>query len=153
MTDRNGKYKKLLGNTMIFGVGQFLTKIIGFLLVIIYTHFMSEKELSTSQLVYQTVNLLVPLVTFSMRDAVIRFGMDKGFDNKKVYTNACAALFLGMAVLAVASPLIKLNDKIGQFTLLLYIYCYFSCFRDITSTFTRSRGMVKLSWWTGCLLL
>ncbi|MBR4224992.1 MAG: polysaccharide biosynthesis C-terminal domain-containing protein [Oscillospiraceae bacterium] len=144
MTDRNGKYKKLLGNTMIFGVGQFLTKIIGFLLVIIYTHFMSEKELSTSQLVYQTVNLLVPLVTFSMRDAVIRFGMDKGFDNKKVYTNACAALFLGMAVLAVASPLIKLNDKIGQFTLLLYIYCYFSCFRDITSTFTRSRGMVKL---------
>ncbi|MBQ7990808.1 MAG: polysaccharide biosynthesis C-terminal domain-containing protein [Oscillospiraceae bacterium] len=144
MAAQTGKYKKLLLNTFIFGIGQFLSKIVGFLLVIIYTHFMTEAEYSSGQLVYQTVNLLVPLVTFSMRDAVIRFGMDKAFDKRKVYTGACAALFVGMAVLALGSPLIRLNEKIGSFTVLLYIYCYFSCFRDITSTFTRSRGMVKL---------
>ncbi|MCR5815541.1 MAG: polysaccharide biosynthesis C-terminal domain-containing protein [Ruminococcus sp.] len=144
MASQKGKYRKLLGNTAVFGVGQFLGKLIGFLLVIIYTHHMTEEEQSTASLVYQTVNLLVPLVTFSMRDAVIRFTMDGGYDRRKVYTAANAALFLGMGTLAVASPLISLNDEIGNYAVLLYVYCYFCCFRDIASNFTRARGMVKL---------
>ncbi|MBQ5316269.1 MAG: polysaccharide biosynthesis C-terminal domain-containing protein [Oscillospiraceae bacterium] len=140
----DNKYKKLMNNTMIFGIGQVFAKIVGFLLVALYTRFMTEKEYSTATLVYNTVNLLVPLVTFSMADAVIRFGMDKTYDKRKVFTSANFALLMGMGVFMLASPLVSLNAHIGKYALLLYIYCYFSCFRQIASQFVRARNMVRL---------
>ncbi len=138
------KYKKLLGNTLVFGIGQLLSKVLGFLLVALYTRVMSEEEYSTADLIYQTVNILVPVVTFSMADAVIRFGMDKDYDCRKVFTCANMCVLGGMAVFMLFTPVVSGIKTIGEYSFLLYIYCYFSCFRQIASQFVRSRGMVKL---------
>lgn len=138
------KYKKLMGNTLIFGIGSFGTKLLGFIMTMLYTRCMTEAEYSTADLIYNTVNVLVPLVTFSMADAVIRFGMDKGYDPRKVFTSANLSVLIGMAVFMLFTPLVKLNDTIGGYAFLLYIYCYFSCFRQMASQFVRARGYVKL---------
>ncbi|MGN0643031.1 MAG: lipopolysaccharide biosynthesis protein [Huintestinicola sp.] len=138
------KYKKLFGNTLIFGIGSFGTKLLGFILVALYTRVMTEAEYSTADLIYNTVNVLVPLVTFSMADAVVRFGMDKDYDDRRVYTAANACVLVGMTVFMLFTPLVAKNGKIGDYSFLLYIYCYFSCFRQMASQFVRARGMVKL---------
>lgn len=138
------KYKKLFGNTIIFGIGSFGTKLLGFLLVALYTRVMSEGEYSTVDLIYQTVNVLVPLVTFSMADAVIRFGMDKEYDHRKVFTCANLCVLFGMTVFMIFTPLVSNIKTIGEYSFLLYIYCYFSCFRQIASQYVRARGYVKL---------
>ncbi|MBP5580586.1 MAG: polysaccharide biosynthesis C-terminal domain-containing protein, partial [Ruminococcus sp.] len=41
--------------------------------------------------------------------------------------------------------------RIGKYALLLYIYCYFSCFRQIASQFIRARGLVRLFMLDGIL--
>ncbi|MBQ5329779.1 MAG: lipopolysaccharide biosynthesis protein [Oscillospiraceae bacterium] len=138
------KYKKLLGNTLVFGVGQVLSKLIGFFLVALYTHFMTETEYSRSDVIYQSINVLLPLVTFQMSDAVIRFGMDKEYDPRKVFTCANAALLLGMTLFMLFTPLVASTKALGEYTFLLFVACYFSCFRQITSQFVRARGYVKL---------
>lgn len=138
------KYKKLLGNTVIFGIGQFAAKLLGFILVALYTRVMTESEYSTADLLYQTVNVLVPLVTFSMADAVIRFGMDRDYDCRKVYTNVNICVLVGMTVFMLFTPLVTHVKTIGSYSFLLYIYCYFSCFRQMASQFVRARGYVKL---------
>lgn len=138
------KYKKLLGNTAIFGIGSFLSKIIGFFLTALYTHNMSEGEFSTAELIYSTVNMLVPVVTFSMADAVIRFGMDKAYDRRKVFTAANAALLMGMTLFMLFTPLVSTNVRIGKYSFVLYLYCFFCCFRQIASQYVRARGYVKL---------
>lgn len=138
------KYKKLFGNTLVFAVGSFGTKLLGFLLVALYTRVMSEGEYSTVDLIYQTVNILVPLVTFSMSDAVIRFGMDNEYDHRKVYTCANLCVLFGMTVFMLFTPLVSKISTIGDYSFLLYIYCYFSCFRQIASQYVRARGYVKL---------
>lgn len=138
------KYKKLLGNTLIFGIGSFGTKLLGFILVALYTRVMTEAEYSTADLLYNTVNILVPLVTFSMADAVIRFGMDKSYDPRRVFTCANTALLAGMTVFMLFTPLTASNETIGSYSFLLYVYCYFSCFRQLASQFVRARGHVKL---------
>lgn len=138
------KYKKLFGNTLVFAVGSFGTKLLGFLLVALYTRVMSEGEYSTVDLIYQTVNILVPLVTFSMSDAVIRFGMDNEYDHRKVYTCANLCVLFGMTVFMLFTPLVSKINTIGDYSFLLYIYCYFSCFRQIASQYVRARGYVKL---------
>ena len=144
MVTTMNKYKKLMGNTIIFGIGSFGAKFLGFVMTMLYTRCMTEAEYSTADLIYNTVNVLVPLVTFSMADAVIRFGMDGGYDPRKVYTGANVSVLLGMTVFMLFTPLLKLNSTIGSYVFLLYIYCYFSCFRQMASQFVRARGYVKL---------
>ncbi len=138
------RYKKLMGNTLIFGIGQFAAKILGFFLVALYTRVMAEEEYSTADLLYNTLNVLVPLVTFGMSDAIIRFGMDKSYDPKKVYSCACFTVLAGMIIFMLFTPLVSGNSVIGEYSVLLYIFCFFSCFRQTASQFVRSRGYVKL---------
>lgn len=133
-----------MGNTLIFGIGSFGAKFLGFFMTMLYTRCMTEAEYSTADLLYNTVNVLVPLVTFSMADAVIRFGMDREYDPKKVFTGANVSVLLGMTIFMLFTPLIGKNETIGGYAFLLYIYCYFSCFRQMASQFVRARGYVKL---------
>ncbi|MCC8043342.1 MAG: polysaccharide biosynthesis C-terminal domain-containing protein [Oscillospiraceae bacterium] len=138
------KYKKLFNNTLIFGVGSMGTKILGYLLVIIYTRVFTSAEYSSADLIYNTVNMLYPLVTMSMADAVIRFGMDKGYDRRTVFTAANAAALIGLTVYMLFTPLVAKSSTLGEYAFLMYVYCYFSSFRQLASQFVRARGNVKL---------
>ncbi len=138
------KYQKLAGNTLIFAIGSFGAKLLSFCLVRLYTSYMSTSDYGTADLLYQTVNVLYPLVTLAMADAIIRFGLDKGYDKKKVYSVAVFSTVLGMTALALLSPVFNLIDAIKDYGFLLYVYCYFSGFRQLASSFVRARGLVKL---------
>lgn len=138
------KYQKLANNTIIFAIGSFGAKFLSFILVRLYTGCMTAEGYSAADLLYQTVNVLYPILTLSMADAVIRFGMDKGYNQKQVYTVAVASSLIGLAVFALFSPVLNLIDMYKDYGFLLYVYCYFSCFRQIASNFVRAKGYVKL---------
>lgn len=138
------KYQKLAGNTIIFAIGSFGAKFLSFFLIRLYTGCLTNEEYSTADLLYQAVNVLYPIVTMSMADAVIRFGMDKGYDKRSVYTSAITATVIGLAALALLAPLFNFTDMYGGYSFLLYVYCYFSSFRQIASNFVRAKGHVKL---------
>ncbi len=138
------KYKKLMSNTMIFAIGQFGAKLLSFFLVRLYTAALTQTEYGKADLLYQTLNVLVPIVTFSMSDAVIRFGLDKGYDKRKVYTNANVMTLIGMTVFALTTPFFERTTFYHGYTMLLYVYCFFSCFRMMASQYVRTKGMVKL---------
>lgn len=139
------KYQKLAGNTLIFAIGSFGMKFLSFILVRLYTAFMSKAEYGTAELLVQTVNMLYPIVTLSMADAVIRFGMDKGYDKRQVYTSAVVSCVIGLGALALISPVFNLLDIFFKgYGFLLYVCCYFSCFRQIASNYVRSQGYVRL---------
>lgn len=138
------KYKKLMSNTAIFAIGQFGTKLLSFFLLRLYTAVLSKPEYSTADLLYNTINVLVPIVTFCMGDAIIRFGLDKAYDKKKIYSSALFLTIAGMTVFAVTTPVWNATSFYGGYTMLLYCYCYFSCFRQLASNYVRARGQVKL---------
>ena len=104
------KYQKLAGNTIIFAIGTFGMKLLSFLLTRLYTGCMTTAEYGDADLLYQAQNILYPIVTMSMGDAVIRFGMEKKYDSRSVYTVAISATMIGLAALALLSPLFNLTD-------------------------------------------
>lgn len=138
------KYRKLAGNTLIFAIGSFGAKILSFFLTRLYTGCLSSEEFGSAELLYQAVNVIYPIVTLSMADAVIRFGMEKRQDMRSIFTAAISATVMGLAVLALLSPLFNLTDIYSDYAFLLYVCCYFSCFRQIAANFVRARGLVKL---------
>lgn len=138
------KYQKLAGNTVIFAIGNFGAKFLSFILMRLYTGCMTDEQYGMADLLIQTVNVLYPIVTLSMADAVIRFGMEKKTDGRHVYTVALCSTLMGLAVLTLAMPLFNLFDTYNQYSFILYVCCYCSCFRQITANFVRAKGYVKL---------
>lgn len=138
------KYKKLIGNTMIFAIGQTSAKILGFLLIRIYTAVLTPDQYSTAELLYNTLNILYPIVSFSMADAILRFGVDKSYDIRKVYSSANILLVCGMTVFALTLPVWNMLPLYKNYALLLFVYCLFSSFRQLAAQCTRAAGKVKL---------
>lgn len=138
------KYQKLLNNTLIFAIGTFGSKLLSFILVRLYTGCMTTAQYGTADLLYQAANVIYPIVTLSMADALIRFGIDKAYDNKKIYTIALTTTAGGLAVLLLFTPLINSLDAFKGYGLLLFVYCFFSSFKQLAASFVRARGLVKL---------
>lgn len=138
------KYQKLAGNTVIFAIGSIGAKILSFFLTRLYTGCLSSEEFGSADLIYQAMNVIYPIATFSMADAVIRFGMEKKNDMRSIFTVAISATVMGLAVLALLSPLFNLTEMYSGYAFLLYVSCYFSCFRQVTANFIRAKGYVKL---------
>ena len=138
------KYQKLLNNTLIFAIGTFGSKLLSFILVRLYTGCMTAAQYSTADLLYQASNVIYPIVTLSMADALIRFGIDKAYSNKKIYTIALTTTAGGLAVLLLFTPLINCIEAFSGYGLLLFVYCFFSSFKQLAANFIRARGLVKL---------
>lgn len=138
------KYKKLAGNTLIFALGSFGTKLLSFIMIRFYTDCMTTDQFGDADILYQTGNLIYPIITLSMADALIRFGLDKAYDKKKLYTAAITATLGGSVLLAIFMPLICTVDFYQNYGILLYVFCFFSAFKQLTASFIRARGLVKL---------
>mgnify|MGYP000181717889 CR=1 FL=1 len=83
------------------------SKILLLLLTRLYTGNINPGDNSTKELLEQTANFLIPIITFSIADAVIRYGIDKNFDNRKIFTSACVTEAFGIGVLLLLSPLLN----------------------------------------------
>ena len=132
------KYKKLFSNTIIFSIGTFSSKILVFLLVPFYTHFLTDAEYGTVDLITQTANLLIPLVSLGIASAVLRFGLDKSYNKKAIFTTGVSAILTGFLIFLCFIPLMLQIKIINQYTLLLYIYVFVGCFRLLCTDFVRA---------------
>lgn len=138
------KYKKLAMNTAIFAIGSFGSKILVILLSYLYTSHISPSDSNTKELLEITANFLIPIFTFTMNEAIIRFGLDKKYSKHEVFTSACCVSGCGLILMMILSPLLFLLSYIDGYTFLLIVYVCTSSFRQLCSQFVRARGMVKL---------
>ena len=146
--DSKSSYKKLLSNTLVFAVGSFSSKVLVLLLIPIYTSHLSRAELGVTDVLTQIANWMIPLATMTISEAIIRFGLDKAYDKKKVFTLGNLVCGFGMAVFAVLLPIVSftgLADKyIGGYSLLLFLYVFMSGVKTLYTTFVRAMERVKL---------
>ena len=79
------KYKKLASNTIIFAIGTFSSKVLSFLLMPFVTRMMGAGDYGAADLVQQTVNVLIPIVTLQVNSAALRFALDKATNKADVF--------------------------------------------------------------------
>ncbi len=80
-----GKYRYLLKNVGLMAIGQFGSRILSFLLVPLYTSILSAADYGTFDLYSTIVQLLVPVLTLNIYDAMLRFALDGKEDIKQVH--------------------------------------------------------------------
>ena len=121
---KSGKYSTLTKNMALFTISSFGSKIISFLLVPLYTSVLSTQDYGTVDLMSTTAQLLIPLLTINIQDAVLRFALDKTNKKEDVFLVAFYLNIIGGSILAVALFLLHFTGivKLNSFYLLFCLH-------------------------------
>lgn len=138
--------KNILKSTMIYAVGNFTSKLLMFLLLPLYSFYISKEEFGIYDLILATITLLVPLITVQTSDSTYRWLLDikdSTAERSKVITN-------GFLIILIISVLFYL----AYFTISYFIYykykslfailLIFSCFLPFFQQITRGLGKSKM---------
>lgn len=144
---KQSKYKNLSMNTLLFTISSFGAKIISFLLVPIYTSVLSTKDYGNVDLVSTTVQLLIPIATLNIQDAVLRFSLDDKYEAEEVI-GAGMKLILGSSsvlgvILLIVSHYRLINiDK--DYLLFLFFSFFFGVINNCFSMYLKAKNKVKI---------
>ena len=134
------KYIKLVKNISIFAIGTFTSKLLVFLLTPFYTSVLSPEQFGDVNLIVDTSNLIIPIATICITDAVIRFGLDRAVDRNQVFTNGFLVLLSGFGIMLVLMPVLLQFDIIAEYPVLIYLFVLCSGLNSLCLQFIRARA-------------
>lgn len=100
------KLKYLSKNVLLFALNGFLPKVISFVLIPIYTGYLTTAQYGVTDLITTTVQLLVPIFTLDIQDAVMRYALEKDIDNRDVFSNAMRIILLGLVPVVLGTMVV-----------------------------------------------
>ncbi len=137
------KYKKLLSNTAILGIGTFGSKLLVFLLMPLYTSFLSTAEYSTADIITQSANLLMPVLSLGICDATFRFTLDKNLDRRRVLATGFIVILAGFFAAMVFFPLLDRIAYFEGYMWLILLYAFVANIHSLLAQYVRARGMTS----------
>ena len=100
-----GRAKALMSNTIVFAVGNALTKLIQLVLMPLYTTYMTVGEYGTAELVNNLSDLLYPILCLCTFESVFRFAMERDVDKGELLAGALGLLALTIPVGCVVAAI------------------------------------------------
>lgn len=152
------KYKKLLLNTFIFGLGGFGQKILSFFLIPLYTSFLSTEDYGTVDLLINSVQLFFPILNLSIHDALLSFALDKKNNPKEVcsiaakYDAVSIGIFLCGTLLLRCIGIIRISNSYIGFVCVLYVINLWNLFFSIVAKIYNRIMLLAISGFCNTLL-
>ena len=87
------RLKRLFGNTVVFTAGKFISKLLVFLMMPLYTACLSEAQYSTADLITQFANLLIPLACLGISEGIFRSAAALGMQAVLLTSDCCDPLY------------------------------------------------------------
>lgn len=137
----NQKYKKLAVNSFLFAIGNFGSKLISFLMLPLYTFALSQSEFGITDLILTTSSLMLPVVSLSVFDAVLRFGLEKDEDHKSVFTNAFIVTSISSIIMIFGG--IVLNFFMDGYIIEVILILIVQSFQALFSQFAKSQDKIR----------
>ena len=139
------KYKRLLSNTVILGIGTFSSKVLVFLLMPLYTGILSTAEFGVADILTQTANLLIPLAAVGICDGMFRFALDTaqsddGYSHTGIFTVGITVVAAGGAVSLGAVQLLRLFSVFDGYVFLIAAYVVCANLHSAVANFVRAQG-------------
>ena len=142
---KSGKYGRLLQNTFILTVGTFISKMLVFLLLPLYTEYLSTSEYGTADLISNLANFLIPIFCCGLSEGVLRFSLRETtsegtprYDRRSVFSTATVITALGCLLAFLLLPLFCGIEEIGNYGLLVVLYVVSANLHSIASEYVRA---------------
>lgn len=136
------KYKKLLGNSAIFAIGNFGSKIMQFIMVPIYSYTLTTREFGKVDLLTSLIALLAPIVCLDIYDGVFRFALDKVSNKKKIFSTGIFTIGLS-SILIIALGFVLKNKFTSYPVIYTAILLIVTILYSLVSNYARALGYVK----------
>lgn len=141
------KYTYLAKNSLLFLIASFIPRVLSFFMVPLYTRVLSTSDYGTADLLTNTAQLLMPLLTIQIQDAVLRFAMDKEYKQEEVFSIASRIVSCGTFVLIAGLCILKvlhiLNWPSAYFAYLI-VYFFVGSVSNVVSYFGRAIDKVGI---------
>ncbi|MGM0340142.1 hypothetical protein IGK47_003250 [Enterococcus sp. AZ007] len=132
------KEKKLLINTIIFSIGNLGSKVISFIIVPIYTLYMNQQEYGLADIMLVTATLLLPVISFSLSEAVLRFLLTKEDEEEMVLFNS--VIFISFSGIIFILLSIILNFIFNSIALVyLGFFVFFQMYYALFSQYSKGK--------------
>ena len=139
------KFKYLVKNVGILTISNFASKIMVFLLVPLYTSVLSTEEYGTYDLVVSTVQVVFPLLTLNIVDAVMRFAMDKSKSIDEIATIGLRYIIrscIPITFFLIICNTVSIFNNIKGYELLIGLYFGFYVFNQFLIQFAKGLEQV-----------
>ncbi len=141
----NNKTRYLFKNIGILTISNFASKILVFLLVPLYTSILTTEEYGVYDLVVSTTQLLFPLLTLNIVDAVMRFSMDRTKAPDEIAL--IGIRYVSFSIIPISLFLLiehKVNfiPQIGHYLVLILLYFVFYVFNQFCIQLAKGKEKV-----------
>lgn len=138
---------ELIKNIGLFFIANFLPKAITFFMVPLYTYCLTADEYGIADLIYTTVQLLLPILTLQVQDAMLRFTIEKKNDSDSILNVGIRVSIAGTILLIVGSVICKLIGiiKLETSYLVMFNAIYFAnALRNILSYYCKGLEKIRI---------
>lgn len=148
------RYKKLASNTVVLALGQFGSKLLVVLLMRFYQNMLGEEGYGEISTIIDTATLLMAFATLSIGESIIRFGLDRAYNNSQVFSIGVKVTLIGTSIGFLIVPALDLtaglmpDNKVlallNQYSWITAVYVFTGGMKSTCALFVRSNGNVRL---------
>jgi len=138
------RYKRLASNTLILALGQFGSKLLIYIMMPLYTGVLGTAGYGAIGVIVNASMLIMGVVTLSVGESVIRFGLDDKYDKSQVFSIGLITTITGLIIFIPLVPSIGLINFLSQYSIFIYLYVFTGSIKSVCALFVRSTGNVRL---------
>lgn len=132
------RYQKLASNTVILAIGTFGSKLLVFLLMPLYTAWLTTAEYGAAEMITGIANFLIPIACVGVSTGIFRFAAEREVDQKRVFSSSVALLGLGLGGFLLLSPLLLLIPYCKPYVWLVVLYVFFADLQAVCAQYLRA---------------
>ena len=132
------KYKKLASNTIILGIGTFGSKLLVFLLMPLYTAWLTTAEYGAAEMIAGIANFLIPIACVGVSTGIFRFAAEREANQAKVFSSSIALLGIGLGGFLILSPILFLIPYCRPYVWLVVLYVFFADLQAVCAQYLRA---------------
>jgi len=136
---QTNKYRQLFSETVIYASGLILTRGVSFLLVPLYTNFLSHAQYGLISLAYAFIGFMTVILAYGSDAALLKYYVQKSAQKKDYFSTVYAMLFITTALFFLFGygfrrPLSAL--VLGNHQTEFFVFCNVIIFFDVLNSIT-----------------
>lgn len=138
------KYIFFIKNMSILTISNFVSKILVFLMLPLYTNVLTTQEYGTIDIISTTINLSIPIFTLSISEAILRYTMEKNVIKEEVLKESLKVIVKGFLILLILSPITIFFKLPLIYVVIFLIYYLTTAIINALSYYTKGTNNLKL---------
>ena len=141
---KNTRYVTLISNMFYFLLCTVTVKLIGYILLPVFTANMTTAEYGVADVLMSTVNLLYPIFALGLSGAVMRYAMDEKSDITLTFTSALKLLFISSFVAFLLVPFLQMFSSFSTYAIFVPVMIFLNNALALVSSLCKGVNQTKI---------